>query len=238
MEPLAKELRKLMPSGSVRPDPESQVQRSVAEVDADELKRLLDRTGLNVNAPAPPSDFTWFKPSIQPPKARKEARQLLAAFEAWTDGSAPATLTVMGGAGIGKSELARTAIWKLPGAYYITAAEFDKRVKTFASNYGMPGGVSVDPDTWVERLALAENLVIDDVAAGYIDKGWTASRLERLIDLREASKRRTVVITNLSRDELYLEVGGRVFSRITDALNAVVVEPKYMVDVRQLANRN
>lgn len=165
------------------------------------------------------------------------------AVKLWTDGAGPPTLTMIGGTGIGKSELAKTAVWMLTPnsqdrhSYFITASEFDKRVKTFASVYGQAGGVSVDPDVWVERLAQVENLVLDDVAAGYIDRGWTASRLEALISLRDESNRRTVVITNLSRDALYQEVGDRVYSRITDAAKSVVIEPKFMSDVRQNSER-
>jgi DNA replication protein DnaC len=107
-------------------------------------------------------------------------------------------------------------------------------VKDFASVANQASTVSVDPDVWVERLAGAEALVLDDVGAGYIDKGWTQSRLERLIDLRYRYKLPTAIISNLSPANLRVELGERAYSRLTDKAIGKVLTLENLSDVRQI----
>ena len=221
------------------PNPESQVHSS----DFDPIRSRKLACGLNPLEAAPHENFTWFNPALHQGQGRTEAEGFRKVFEAWaSSGSAPKGkkfITALGGVGIGKSELAKTAVWKLTPewhdrhSYYITAYDFDKQVKDFASSK-QNGSVSVDPDIWVERLAATENLVIDDVGAGYIDKGWTQSRLERLIDLRHMYKLPTVIISNLSQENLQAEIGSRAFSRLTDRSMGVMLELTHLLDVRQL----
>lgn len=214
--------------------------RDVDSFDPERSRKLA--CGLDPLDTAPKENFTWFNPALHSTgAARAEAVSLLAAFDQWAH-RLPQTpfLTIHGGVGIGKSELAKTAVWKLTPewhdrhSYYITASDFDKRVKTFASVSSQASSVSVDPDVWVERLAGAEALVLDDVGAGYIDKGWTQSRLERLIDLRYTYKLPTVVISNLSPANLKLELGERAYSRLSDKAIGKILTLEHLTDVRQI----
>ena len=194
---------------------------------------------------SPKDDLDWFKPEIQPtPEAQKQAGILKNAVRSWVTGGTLKFLTIIGGPGAGKSELARAAVWKLTPewhdrhSYYITAAEFDKRVKDFDNAKNVPGVVSVDPDVWVERLAAAEYLVLDDIGAGYLDKGWTRGRLERLIDLRYRYNLPTIVISNLAPANLINELGERTYSRLSDTSVGKVLVLDKLTDVRKIGNRN
>ena len=199
--------------------------------------------GIDPLETTPKENFTWFNPSLHKSKlGRQQAEHLVHIFEHWSGGDSELMkfLTLLGGVGIGKTDLAKTAVWRLTPewhdkhSYYITASDFDRRVKDFASVKNQAGDVSVDPDEWVERLAATENLVIDDIGAGYIDKGWTQSRLERLIDLRWRYKLPTVIISNLSQENLAAEIGARAFSRLQDKSMGVMLELTHLSDVRQV----
>ena len=220
-------------------DPSSSPEIPVRSFDPERSRKLA--CGIDPLEPAPKENFTWFNPALHKGRAaRMEAQHLVTDFKHWAGGGAMKFLTVLGGVGIGKTDLAKTAVWRLTPkwhnrhSYYITASEFDKRVKDFASVKGQAGAVSVDPDEWVERLAATENLVIDDIGAGYIDRGWTQSRLERLIDLRWRYSLPTVIISNLSRENLKAEVGDRAFSRLEDKSIGVMLELTHLSDIRQL----
>jgi DNA replication protein DnaC len=198
--------------------------------------------GLDTLDQVPQTGFDWFKPEMHRTRAAQdEARKLSVTVQQWAQRSPEKPfLTILGGVGVGKSQLAKSAVWKLTPAwhdrhsYYITAAEFDKRVKDFASAK-QNGSIGVDPDVWVERLAGAEALVIDDIGAGYIDKGWTQSRLERLVDLRYRYELPTLIISNLSPRNLSNELGARVFSRLSDNSIGDVLVLENMSDVRAMS---
>jgi DNA replication protein DnaC len=234
------EFRKLTP---ITPPPDqSALQAHSYEVEHDENRSRKLACGLDPLDESPKDDLEWFKPEIQPtPEAQKQAAQLKNAIRQWVDGGDLKFLTIIGGTGVGKSELAKAAVWKLTPewhdrhSYYITAAEFDKRVKDFDNAKNLAGAVSVEPDVWVERLAAAEHLVIDDIGAGYIDKGWTRGRLERLVDLRYRYKLPTIVISNLAPSNLTKELGERTYSRLSDtSLGKILILDK-LADVRKIA---
>jgi DNA replication protein DnaC len=242
MDSMANEFHKLSPKSNTSPaSPLADFSNStIDQFDAERSRKLA--CGLDPLDAAPKENFTWFNPSLhQTPTARAEAVSLVTAFDEWAHRIPKHPfLTIHGGVGIGKSELAKTAVWKLTPewhdrhSYYITAADFDKRVKDFASVANQASTVSVDPDVWVERLAGAEALVLDDVGAGYIDKGWTQSRLERLIDLRYRYKLPTAIISNLSPANLRVELGERAYSRLTDKAIGKVLTLENLSDVRQI----
>jgi len=241
MDSLSNEFKKIAEG---KPQAESPVSESQAPSFDPERSRML-ACGLDPIEPTPKANFTWFNPSLHKTvEGRQEAEALMLEFKAWSSDAEPnhKFVTVLGGVGIGKSELAKTAVWRLTPewhdrhSYYITAADFDRRVKDFASSK-QNGSVSVDPDIWVERLAATENLVIDDIGAGYIDKGWTQSRLERLIDLRYRYKLPTVIISNLSKENLTAEIGARAFSRLSDTSMGIMLEITHLADVRRFEGR-
>ena len=91
----------------------------------------------------------------------------------------------------------------------------------------------VDPDDWLHKLGTMERrLIIDDLGAGYIDRGWTHKRFERLIDLRYRNNRPTAITTNLAVKALEQELGERIISRITDANIGAVIILNNAKDVR------
>ena len=239
MDSMATEFRKLTPT-TPPPDQPTHQARSY-EVEHDENRSRKLACGLDPLDESPKNDLNWFKPDVRPTKeGQKQAGRLKAAIRSWVESGDLKFLTIIGGTGVGKSELAKAAVWKLTPewhnhhSYYIIAAEFDKRVKDFASAKES-GSVGVDPDVWVERLAAAEHLVIDDIGAGYIDKGWTRGRLERLIDLRYRYKLPTIVISNLAPANLTKELGERTYSRLSDtAIGEILVLDK-LADVRKIA---
>jgi len=210
----------------------------------DERRSRMLACGLEPSDPTPADGFDWYKPSIHRSEAaRKDAQRLKSTVESWAQWTPDKPfLTVIGGVGVGKSELAKTAVWKMTPnwddrhSYYITAYQIDKTVKDFASAKES-GSVALDPDVWIERLAMAEWLVIDDVGAGYVDKGWTQSRIERLIDIRYRAQMPTMVISNLSPTNLAKEMGERAYSRLSDVAIGNLLILENMTDVRQLSKR-
>ena len=241
MESLSNEFKKIAEGKSSKESPSPESLAPSTEFDPQRSRMLA--CGLDPLEPAPKENFTWFNPALhKSTEGRRQAADLLREFRAWSGDVPPRYKfgTILGGVGIGKTDLAKTAVWSLTPewhdrhSYYITAYDFDKRVKDFASVASQANSVSVDPDVWVERLAATENLVIDDVGAGYIDKGWTQSRLERLIDLRHRYKLPTVIISNLSQENLSAEIGARAFSRLTDTGMGGILELGHLSDVRQL----
>jgi DNA replication protein DnaC len=240
MDSMATEFHKLNPK-TTSPTEQSVRQAPSYNVEHDETRSRKLACGFDPLDDTPQETFDWFDPEIHKTKAAQEqAFNLKQDFVDWVAGDSFKFLTVLGGVGVGKSELAKSAVWQLTPAwhdrhsYYITAAEFDKRVKDF-NNAKNNGSVSVDPDIWVERLAAAEHLVIDDIGSGYIDKGWTQARLERLFDLRYRYKLPTVVISNLSQRDLSAEIGERSYSRLSDASMGVVMVLDQLTDVRKIA---
>tara|TARA_Y100000310_G_scaffold340134_1_gene434910 strand:- start:389 stop:1108 length:720 start_codon:yes stop_codon:yes gene_type:complete len=177
--------------------------------------------------------FKDFKPKLQPTeKGRVDAERMLQKVKGWI--SSNEWLTLIGGVGVGKTHLLKSAIWETNG-YYITAYEFDRRIKDFRkgmNDYNKE--VYLDPDVWLDRLANAErHLAIDDIGSGYIQKGWTQSRFERLIDIRYRNGLPTAIATNFDGDSLETELGERIVSRITDVDYAFCVVVENCVDMRR-----
>ena len=185
--------------------------------------------------------FDDFKPELQPTEdGRKDAKRLKKRVMEWSKVNPEtdednAWLTLIGGVGIGKTHLLKSAILETKG-YYITAYDFDKRIKDFRSqkdNFSVD--VYVDPDKWLDRFAnMQRHLVIDDIGAGYIQRGWTQSRFERLIDIRYREKLPTAIATNFEANKLEQELGARIISRITDVEYSVCLILNNAEDMRRV----
>lgn len=179
--------------------------------------------------------FDGFDPDRQKTAAaRTDVRQMLDAIHNWRSGKTP-FLTLVGNPGVGKTRLIKAAVMALKERgerpYYITAYDFDKRVKDFRDQAGTHDGW-IDPDVWVERLAKVEWLALDDIGAGYIDKGWTRSRFERLIDLRYRAERPTLIASNISGPAFINAMGDRVYSRLWDGRIGKVIVMAAALDFR------
>ena len=113
---------------------------------------------------------------------------------------------------------------------------FDRQVKDFQNSLRNNGnGPAKDIDLWVEELAsVSGGLVIDDVGAGYIDKGWTKTRFERLFDIRYERRLPTAIATNLTGEGFLAAVGERVYSRVNDTSLGRILKLNHCNDVRSL----
>ena len=145
---------------------------------------------------------------------------------------------IAGPTGTGKTQLLKTAVWsqKLRGVWsrYITAYMFDRQVKDFHNSLRSGGsGPPKDIDVWVEELAsVPGGLVIDDVGTGYIDKGWTKTRFERLFDMRYERRLPTAIATNLTGEGFLAAVGEPVYSRVSDTSLGRILNLQHSNDVR------
>ena len=178
--------------------------------------------------------FDQFNPKHQDKSlgAYEEINDLLETVKRWCN-SKNGWLTIIGGVGIGKTHLLKAAIDQVNG-YYITAYDFDERIKDFRQgSEDKTREFYVDPETWLNNLANIErHLAIDDIGAGYIQKGWTLSKFEKLIDIRYRNQLPTAIATNLSVNDLSRELGSRIESRIKDKNFSVVKIIKKASDLR------
>ena len=179
--------------------------------------------------------FKDFKTDLQPTDGgRDDARRMFKNVKKWSE-SKIRWLTLIGGVGVGKTHLLKSAIWETDG-YYLTAYEFDRRIKDFQNGMNdRSKDFFVDPDEWLDRLANADrHLAIDDIGSGYIQRGWTQSRFERLIDIRYRNNFPTAIATNFDGDNLEAEMGERIVSRITDVNYAACIVADKCVDMRRV----
>jgi DNA replication protein DnaC len=203
-------------------------------------RSLLGRSGLDTEALPPEIDFSFFVPSLQQTmEGQDEAQRLLSTIQEWTDQSSETKpwLLIEGGMGIGKTELLRSAVWQMSrnglSPYYITAYEFDARIKQFRTTAENANSeIYVDPDEWVQKLSRLPILVMDDVGAGVRDSEYVVSRFERLFATRYQLRLPTLVSTNLTSERFKRTVGPRVYSRFTDTGLGRIIELNHCHDVR------
>jgi DNA replication protein DnaC len=214
----------------------------------DTSRSLLGQCGFDPHVPVPHDNFDWYDLTLQhSPEAQREAEWLVKAVSSWSaqEEGTPSWLLIAGATGTGKTQLLKTAVWsqKLRGVWprYITAYMFDRQVKDFQNSLSKNSNAPAkDIDVWVEELAsVSGGLVIDDVGAGYIDKGWTKTRFERLFDIRYERRLPTAIATNLTGEGFLAVVGERVYSRVRDTSLGQILNLKYCQDVRSnLSNRS
>ena len=230
------ELEKLIPKAS------SKIMDSdIPYYDKPKYKEEMRRDRLGFSKKERLRTFDEYKPELQPTvDGKKDAERLKKRVVQWSKFNAETDvddgwLTIIGGVGIGKTHLLKSAILETNG-YYITAYDFDKRIKDFRSQKDDHSiDVYIDPDTWLDRFANMErHLVIDDIGAGYIQKGWTQSRFERLIDIRYREQLPTAIATNFESNKLEQELGDRIISRITDVEYSVCLILNNAEDMRRV----
>tara|TARA_Y100000590_G_C15735079_1_gene1018264 strand:- start:535 stop:1272 length:738 start_codon:yes stop_codon:yes gene_type:complete len=183
-------------------------------------------------------EFDQYNPDLQNTEiGKKESKLLLETVMRWSVNN-EAWLILIGGVGIGKTTLLKTAcsvskggIHKI-GGLYITAYDFDKQIKEFERDIGKKDNW-IEPDEWINRLGNAErHLVIDDLGAGYMNSEYTRSRFERLIDIRYRNRFSTAFSTNLDSKALKKEVGDRIYSRFSDMSLSIILDLKNCEDMR------
>lgn len=83
-------------------------------------------------------------------------------------------------------------------------------------------------DAKLERIELAEKLVIDDLGVEYADdKGAFAAKLDMIIDARYEHLLPTVITTNLDAQRFKARVGARIVSRLEETGHFARVEGSY-----------
>jgi len=203
---------------------------------------MLGECGFDRNGILPHEDFSFFDPNKQATnQGQSEAQKLLDLFVGWTsqsEGQKP-LLLIAGGVGVGKTDLMCSSIWQMKcrglRPYYITASEFDIRIKDFrknANNTTIPH--FVEPDEWLQRLSCVPILAFDDIGAGVLESSFVVSRLERLFSYRYQNQLPTAVSTNLSPEGFTSVVGARVYSRLMDARLGTVIDLEHCHDMRPL----
>ena len=172
---------------------------------------------------------------MQPTSAGKQqAADALATFVRWSSGKGKPWLLCIGLTGCGKSHLLKAALHSMVIAsdkgYYMTAAQFNRRMKDFDSDPGM-----VTPDEHVYALGeMKTPLLIDDIGAGYIDRsGYLMGRFEELLDMRYEASLPTAITSNLEPSQFRQHLGRRIFSRLLDRVMTEQVLMHECVDIRQ-----
>jgi DNA replication protein DnaC len=182
-----------------------------------------------------PKTFHEFRPEVQG-KETQTAKEMLEAARAWAQSRARPFLTLAGPPGIGKTHLAQAAVLESNDrgnhCVYLTAYEFNRRMKDFRRKYDENGDGLITPEEYLDVLTTRPALVIDDIGAGYVDRGWTLAMFEQLFDSRYRLRSRTFVTTNLTADQFREHCGERVWSRLFDSDLGVVVVGEGLKDAR------
>lgn len=127
-------------------------------------------------------------------------------------------LVLYGGVGCGKSHLAVAITWALlergVAAYYQVVPDLLRRVReTFGAD-----AEETTAALW-DRLERCDVLILDDLGAERANE-WVRELLYQVIDARYRAEAPTVVVSNLSPQE----IGGRIGSRLLDADLCTVVQ--------------
>jgi hypothetical protein len=138
----------------------------------------------------------------------------------WLD-SPSLTLLLAGPAGHGKTHAAyavgNAAVHQGIYALAWTLADLNAAMR--------PGGA--EPERTYERVAAAELLVIDDLGREQVT-AWSLEVLQRLLDVRVRERRRNVVTTNLSYEEVVERYGTPIAERLIEEAVIVKVEGRSM----------
>jgi DNA replication protein DnaC len=128
-------------------------------------------------------------------------------------------LLLMGSCGTGKTHLAvalsKTLILKGFDIAFLTVAEF---LVSLRATYGGSGS----EETLLERAATAPLLVFDDLGAEKVSD-WVRDRMYLVVDRRYREARPMVITTNCDMKELEDHVGTRVFSRLFEMCDGVLM---------------
>lgn len=159
--------------------------------------------------------FRDFDPARQPdPKDRIAAAKALSRVKAWAGGKA-GNLILSGPVGVGKSHLAKAALWEAATALvrgrYLTMAGFDHWSKDFEAAPELK-------ERRRDALWAVKRLVIDDVGSGNREgSAFVKERLTEALDGRYRLGVPTLLTTNLTEEEaIVAEVGIRSWDRLKE----------------------
>ena len=123
-------------------------------------------------------------------------------------------LVLSGPVGVGKSHLAKAALWHAAGrgirGMYLTMAAFDHQVKDFEAR------------PWVQErrrqaLFTVSRLVIDDLGSGNREgSAFVQEKLAEMFDERYRTGLNTLVTTNLTEQDFASAIGVRSWDRVSE----------------------
>src|SRR3990167_369305 len=157
--------------------------------------------------------FGDFNPALQSGPDRTSAIAALKEAAAWMAGDLHG-LALSGPVGVGKSHLAKAALWHAAKGgirgRYMTMARFDWETKDFEAK------------PWVQErrrqvLFAIPRLVIDDVGSGNRENSaWVRERLSEMFDERYRAGAGTLLTTNLTEPEFVAAIGIRSWDRLSE----------------------
>ncbi len=252
MESLEKDLQNLLNNPAEVSFPPGRYQSELT----DGLRSLMGLFGLEPGTRPPHESFDFFDPELQrihaeynKGDAESEARAAKTLLDEWSNFKGLPWGGLLGGPGIGKTELLKTAGWiplrranpdpltpTVGGIYYITAHNFEERIKDF-NNDGQISG-SRRPEDYVEMLTKIPMLIIDDIGKGNMASEYVRMMFERLFDGRYVRRNHTLFSTNLSTDGFESFVGIRIVDRLLDSSLCRLVDMSNCVSIRPYLNPN
>jgi chromosomal replication initiation ATPase DnaA len=124
-------------------------------------------------------------------------------------------LVLLGPVGTGKT-------WQAVGAYRALVEYLGGTAVAVRAPDALARSMPSDPDRInVRTLEDADLLLLDDVPASLSE--WEHKVLFRIIDARAANGRRTIVTTNLLREEVRPKLGDRIASRLSANTRAILL---------------
>ena len=135
--------------------------------------------------------------------------QAVAAVTHWRDRGARGLLGLAGQPGRGKSHAG--VCWAID-----RAREHKDTLWVACADWPESKARANERDALVRRASHASALVLDDIGAGNSKAPWVAEQLEGLL-LARVSRSGTLLITNKSRAELAVWLGGRLWDRLAYA---------------------
>jgi DNA replication protein DnaC len=135
----------------------------------------------------------------------------------WTTNKKP-FLTVLGSPGTGKTYLSAAMLNYLheqgKNIEYLTHRRFIEKIHA-----AMQDGKT--QHSILPRYADAEFLILDDLGSATCTD-WQQEMILELIDRRYSDKAKTIITSNLNKDELRIKLGQRTSSRILDNNNQII----------------
>lgn len=177
-------------------------------VDVDEIRASQIRARLTAVIPPRWVDATVTNPQVS----------------AWVDGflaGAPDSLLLLGMVGRGKTHQAMGAIRRIVEESWPEPPSIVAGPVTDLLDALRPP--CPDPREVIGRYRQAGLLVLDDLGVEDESKTFVADRLYQLVDYRYRWLRPTVVISNLTPEQLAAHVGDRLFSRLCEMCRRVVL---------------
>ena len=181
-----------------------------------QLSKLLDLGAQSFDT----FSLDWYSPQLWPEYQRSPLENMEMVREiclsyARTFGSKSGSMLFTGAPGLGKTFLsaciARDVSERGFSVVYDTAAHVLQQFES--GKFGRESAFEEDPDREINRCLNCDLLIMDDVGTEMLTS-FVQSAIYRIINDRLLSRRKTILSTNLTVEELGRRYGGAVLSRI------------------------